>query len=101
MQNSPPPTSSGKVKFHANTILLLFNYQPVPGRWSSPDRFSFVGLHKAREAGLGESWLRVPHGAELWQPLARTSGRAGEGTGARAAPGTARNAPAPAGCTRK
>lgn len=53
MQNSPPPTGSGKVKFHANTILLLFNYQPAPGRWGSPDRFSFVGLHKAWEAGLG------------------------------------------------
>lgn len=53
MQNSPPPTSSGKVKFHANAILLLFNYQLAPERWSSPDRFPFVGLHKAREAGLG------------------------------------------------
>lgn len=52
MQNSPPPTSSCKVKFHANAILLLFNYQPAPGRWGSQDRFPFVRLHKAREAGV-------------------------------------------------
>lgn len=58
-----PPPSSGKVKFHAKAILLLFNYQPAPGTRSSPDRFSFVRLHKAREAGLrggcaalGETW---------------------------------------------
>lgn len=58
-----PPPSSGKVKFHAKAILLLFNYQPAPGTWSSRDRFSFVRLHKAREAGLrgghvglGETW---------------------------------------------
>lgn len=69
MQNSPPPTSSGKVKFHAKAILLLFNYQLAPRRWSSPDRFSFVRQHKAREAGLGglQGWgrtaARAAHGA--------------------------------------
>lgn len=66
----PPVPSSVKVKFHAKAILFLFNYQLAPGTWSSPDRFSLVWLHKAREtglrrgggmvlvccAGLGETW---------------------------------------------
>lgn len=54
--------------------------------------------------GLGENCSSqnvlqlLPHGPELWQPLDRTPGRAGEGTVAWPAPGTAGNAP---GCSRK
>lgn len=102
----PPPTppSSGKVKFHAKAVLFLFNYQPAPGTWSSPDRFSFVLLHKAREAGLqggcaglGEIWepatwaARDKAGAMWGQAMgAGVSGfpqRAGDGPVTRPAPG--------------
>lgn len=107
MQNSLPPTSSGKVKFRANAILLLFNYQPAPGRWSSPDRFSFVRLHKAREAGLGGLQGLGENcssgstccscclmGLSCGSHCIRLPGQAGEGPAAQPAPGTAGNAPA-------
>lgn len=62
-----PPPSSGKVKFHAKAILLLFNYQPAARMQSSLDRFPFVWMHKAREPGLWGGTLRSRDlGTQSW-----------------------------------
>lgn len=105
----PPPPSSVKVKFHAEAVLFLFNYQPAPGTQSSPDRFSLVWLHKAREAGLlrrggavqghqePATWAACAKAGATW---GRAVGASGSGFPGRAGDGqawTPRDAPAPAG----
>lgn len=83
MQNSSSPSSSGKVKFHGKAILLLFNYQPAPGRGAAQTGSPLYGCTKPGRPGCGgvvrgwerpENWQLgqrrlklVLHGAEPWE----------------------------------